>query len=172
MLDARRTSLVIAVLLWSLLAFAAAQASTPPEPRPALVPCEATTTGPCMHVATSVDDIVGVWKQFLGNPMLQAPGGVGFIRYHSDGTFSLADSVEHTAAPYGAYPRGRVTFDGDVMTVEVDGDQVPPECRRSTSQVQVIRYGSIPVALFYQLIEDACMGRVADKRTPLIWAGE
>jgi hypothetical protein len=172
MLVARRTSLVTAVLFWSLLACAAAQAPGPAGPRPALIPCEATTTGPCMHVATSIDDIVGVWKQFFGNPMIQAPGGVAFVRYHPDGTISLADSVENTAAPYGMYPRGRVTFDGEVMTIEVEGDQVPAECRRATAQVQVIRYGSIPVALFQQAIEDACLGRLADLRTPLIWVGE
>jgi hypothetical protein len=172
MFAARRTSLVTAILIWSLLAFAAAQAPGPAGPRPALVPCEATTTGPCMHVATSIDDIVGVWMQFLGNPMLQSPGGVGVIRYHPNGTFSLADSIENSAAPYGIFPRGSVTFDGEMVTIEVEGDQVPPECRVKRGQVQVIRYGAIPVALFYQTIGDECMGRVADLRTPLIWVGE
>jgi hypothetical protein len=172
MLVARSTSLVTAVLFWSLLACAAAQAPGPAGPRPALIPCEATTTGPCMHVATSIDDIVGVWKQFFGNPMIQAPGGVAFVRYRPDGTSSLADSVENTAEPYGMYPRARVSFDGEVMTMEVEGDQVPPECRRATFQVQVIRHGATPVALFYQPIEDQCMGRMADLRTPLVWAGE
>jgi hypothetical protein len=163
---------VLASLLGLLVSPALAQGPGPGSPRPTLVPCEPSTTGPCAIVATSAADIVGVWKQFLGNPMLQAPGGMGFIRHRADGTFSLADTVANTAAPYGAYPRGRFTFDGEVMTIEVEGDAVPPECRRGSYQVQVIRHGGLPVALVYQPIVDDCAGRRSDMLTPLIWVGE
>jgi hypothetical protein len=162
----------VASLLALLLAPALAQVPAEGGPRPPLVPCDASTTGPCAHVATSIDDLVGVWKQFLGNPMLQAPGRMGFIRYRPDGTFSLADTAANTAAPFGAYPRGRITFDGDVMTMEVDGDAVPPECRRGSYQVQVIRHAGFPVALHYQPVEDDCAGRKSDMLTPVMRVGE
>jgi hypothetical protein len=132
------------------------------------VPCEAGAGGPCVQVARSPDDIVGVWKQFVGRPDLQAPGGMGYIRYRPDGTYSLADAVENTAEPHGAYPRGRVTFDGEIMTLLVDGD-VPPECKEATFVVHVIRHGDQSVALHYQPVEDACTPRLADLALPIVW---
>jgi hypothetical protein len=168
---ATTTLLGLALLALTLSSFAAAQAATPP-PRPALVPCDPMSEVPCVHIATSVDDIVGVWKQHIGNPMLQAPDGVGYVRYRPDGSTSLAPTVEATAEPFGMYPRGRVSFEGEVMTIEVVGDMVPVECRLATFQVQVVRLGAIPVALFYLPIEDLCMGRLADLRVPLIYVSE
>jgi hypothetical protein len=167
-----RRSIVASLLALLLAPAALAQGPGPGGPRPALVPCEPSTTGPCATVATSVADILGVWKQFLGNPMLQAPGGMGFIRHRADGSFSLADTAANTATPYGNYPRGRVSFDGEVMTMEVEGDAVPPECRRGSYQVQVIRHAGHPVALYYQPIEDDCAGRTSDMLTPVMWVGE
>jgi hypothetical protein len=157
----------LALLVLSLASMTIAQGAVP-TPRPALVPCDEMPEGPCVLIATSADDIVGVWKQHLGNPMLQAPDGVGYIRYRPDGTFSIAPTVEATAEPFGMYPRGRFTFDGEVMTVEVIGDAVPAECRHATAQVQVIRLGAVPVALFQLPIEDDCPGRLADLRVPVI----
>jgi hypothetical protein len=164
---ARFTQICLTLLAPLLTSTAAAQGATPP-PRPALVPCGPTAEGPCVVIATSVDDIVGVWKQHVGNPMLQAPGGVGYIRYRSDGSYSLAPTVAGTAEPFGTFPRGRVTFEGEVMTIEVFGDMVPAECRRATVQAQVLRLGATPVALFYLPIEDDCAGRLADMRVPLV----
>jgi hypothetical protein len=163
----RGTLIGLALLALTLASLASAQGATPP-PRPALVPCAEHPDGPCTVIATSIDDIVGVWKQHLGNPMLQAPGGVGYIRYRPDGTFSLAPTIEGTAEPFGMYPRGRISFEGAVMTVEVFGDMVPVECRSATAQVQVLYLGSVPIALFHLPIEDACTGRLADLRVPTI----
>jgi hypothetical protein len=163
----RLTSIGLALLMLSLASLASAQGGTPP-PRPALVPCAENPDGPCIVIATSVDDILGVWKQHFGNPMIQAPGGVAYVRYRADGSTSLAPTAEGTAEPYGMYPRARVSFEGEVMTMEVMGNAVPPECRRATFQVQVIRLGTVPVALFYLPIEEACVGRLADFRVPLI----
>jgi hypothetical protein len=160
--------LTATLLILTLAANATAQGGTTPPPRPALVPCAERPDGPCVVIATSVADIVGVWKQHLGNPMLQAPGGVGYIRIRADGSSSLAPTAEGTAEPYPMYPRAQLSFDGEVMTMEALGDAVPPECRRATMQVQVIRLGAIPVALFYLPIEDTCPGRLADLRVPLI----
>ena len=147
-----------------------AQAPGPSGPRPPLVDCAVVADVPCSIVATSPADIAGVWKQFLGNPAFGAIGGVGYIRYRPDGTYSLADSVADTAAPLPPFPSGRVTFEGAVMRMHVDGANVPPECREATYQVQVIRSGNLPVALFYQAIEDACTPRrTGDLSVPLYW---
>lgn len=159
-----------AIAAFILVAVASAQGA--PGPRAPLVPCSPAETGPCVQVATSVADLVGVWKQFLGNPMLEAPGGMAFIRYRPDGTFSIAPTAADTAAPYGRYPRGSITFDGEVATVHVEGDAVPAECRTGTFQIHVLRLGAQKVGLANLVLEDACMGRRADKALPLLWVGE
>src|SRR5512133_3679375 len=43
-----------------------ASASLPPSMAVALVPCASGVTGPCDLIATKAEDIVGVWKQYLG----------------------------------------------------------------------------------------------------------
>ncbi|MFO7544738.1 MAG: hypothetical protein R6W77_04505 [Trueperaceae bacterium] len=149
-----------------------AAAQDAPATRDPLVTCTATATGPCVQVATTVEDIVGVWKQYLGNPMLQAPGRMGFIRYRPDGSYSLAPTAADTAAPFGMYPRGTISFDGETATILVDGDAVPAECRTSAVQIHVLRYGMVPFGLFYVPIQDECAGRRADLAMPLLWVGE
>ena len=166
-----RTAVLTAIAAL-VLAVASAQGAPPPGPRAPLVPCTPETTGPCVVVATSVDDLVGVWKQYLGNPMLDAPGRMGFIRHRADGTMSLAPTAADTSAPFGTYPRGRITFEGEVATITVDGDAVPPECRTARAHIHVLRYGAAPVALAYLMIADDCMGRRADLAMPVIWVGE
>ncbi len=159
---------VIAALVLMGGAAAWAQAPGPTGLRPPLVDCREAADVPCSIVATSAADIAGVWKQFIGNPAFGAPGGVGYIRYRADGTYSLADSVANTAAPLPPFPSGRVTFEGEVMHMHVDGTNVPPECREATYQVQVIRSGNLPVALFYQAVHDDCTPRrTGDLSVPL-----
>lgn len=158
--------------LAALALFAAALAQGAPGPRAPLVPCTPAETGPCIQVATSVADIVGVWKQYLGNPMLAAPEGMAFIRYRPDGTLSIAPTAADTAAPFGTYPRGTITFDGEIATVRVEGDAVPAECRTATFQIHVLRFGAARVGLANLPIQDDCMGRRADMALPLLWVGE
>lgn len=167
---ARLSLAALAALTAVALSAAAAQGA--PGPRAPLVPCTPTSTGPCVTVATSVADIAGVWKQYLGNPMLDAPNRMGFIRYHPDGSLSLAPTAEDTAAPFGTYPRGTLTFEGEIATLTVVGDAVPPECRTATYQIHVLKLGTEPVALAYVPIQDECLGRRADKAMPLLWVGE
>jgi hypothetical protein len=161
---------IAAIAAFALVFTAIAQEA--PATRAPLVPCAATATGPCVQVATSVADIVGVWKQYLGNPMLQAPGHMGFIRYRPDGSMSLAPTPTDTAAPFGMYPRGTISFEGEVATILVEGDAVPAACRTATVQIHVLRYGSAPFGLFYVPIQDECAGRRADLAMPLLWVGE
>lgn len=162
----------LAATMAIVLGTAAFGQAPPPAPRAPLVPCTPAETGACVQVATSVDDIVGVWKQYLGNPMLDAPGRMGFIRYRPDGTLSLAPTAEDTAEPFGAYPRGRITFDGEIATVHVDGDAVPAECRTGTFQIHILRLGATKVGLANLPLQDDCMGRRADMALPLLWVGE
>jgi hypothetical protein len=165
----RRTLAVFAILLFVTSALAQ---GAPPMPRAPLVPCTPDATGPCVQVATSVADIVGVWKQYLGHPMLDAPERMGFIRYRPDGSYSLAPTAADTAAPFGPYPRGTIEFDGELATILVEGDAVPPECRTATRQIHVLRYGGAPVALATVLIQDDCPGRIVDMAMPALWVGE
>lgn len=157
---------LLVMLSGVLLASAAAQA--PQGIRPPLVPCEGENTA-CVTLATQPQDIVGIWKQYLGNPMLNAPGGMGFIRYNADGTYVLADTPENTAGPYQTYPRGTFALENGVITIEVEGEMVPPECRTARYELRVFRYGDQPVALHYAPVEDACVGRLQDLSTPLVW---
>jgi hypothetical protein len=163
-----RTLAAVAAL--ALVSAALAQAA--PAPRAPLVPCTPTETGPCVQVATSVADLAGVWKQYLGNPMLEAPERMGFIRYRPDGTFSIAPTATDTATPFGTYPRGTITFDGEIATVHVEGDAVPPECRTGTFQFHVLRLGTAKVGLASLPIQDDCLGRRADMALPALWVGE
>lgn len=154
--------LVLALLLSGFL-YAAAE-----SPRSPLVPCEGAT-GPCVVLAMQPEDIVGIWKQYLGNPMFGAPDGMGFIRYNLDGTFVLADTPENTAAPYQNYPRGSYTLEDGVLTLMVEGEMIPPECRTGRHELRVYRYGEQPVALHHTLLEDDCVIRLQDLSQPHVW---
>jgi len=161
-----------AVLVMATLSIVYAQ--TPAGPMPPLVPCETAPAGaPCSQVATSAADLVGVWQQFMWNPRLATNGGMGYIRYLADGTYHLADTVEHTAGPYTNFPYGKVTFAGDEMTIIVDSETPLAECGRpSLYRVHVLKAGDTPVALWYQVIDDTCTGRVADLSQPLLWVAD
>lgn len=157
--------LLVLALLLSGFFYAAAQ-----SPRPPLVSCEeGAEPVPCVVLATQPEDIAGIWKQHLGNPMLNAPNSMGFIRYNTDGTYSLADTPENTAAPFQNYPRGSYTLENGVITITVDGEMVPPECREARYELRVYRHGTQPVALHYMPIEDDCTGRLQDLSQPLVW---
>src|SRR5215207_1009882 len=88
----------------------------PPEMENELVPCTAETVGPCDLIATTAEDIVGVWKQYLIGPVFNAPGGMAYIRFNADGTFNLADSIENSANPETSYASGTFSFEGQVVT--------------------------------------------------------
>jgi hypothetical protein len=169
-----RTTIVATRIVASavLVLISAAFAQGAPGPRAPLIPCTAATVGPCAQVATSVADLVGVWKQYLGNPMFDAPGRMAFVRYRPDGSMSLAPTAEDTDAPFGFYPRGTITFEGEIATIHVDGDAVPPECRTATFQIHVLRYGDAPFGLSYVNIQDECAGRRADHAMPVFWVGD
>jgi hypothetical protein len=135
-----------------------------------LVPCpeEGDEAYPCAVVATRAEDVAGIWKQYVGRPDLQAPGGMGFQRIDHDGRFFLADSPENTAMIFGNYPYGTLAFDDGEVQLTVGGD-VPPGCETAIHRYHVYRYGTQPVALRIAPIEDTCAPRLRDMGQPLIW---
>jgi hypothetical protein len=149
-----------------------AAAPLPPNMENSLVPCEAGVAKPCDMIATKPEDIVGVWKQYLGDPSFNASDGMAYIRYNADGTFTLADTVEHTAAPYESYPRGTFHFDGAQFVIDpVEG--IPAPCDGAGNfQLRVVKYGDEPVSLRYVPISDACTPRLQDLSQALIWVAE
>ncbi len=136
-----------------------------------LIPCsddEAAEAYPCDVIATSPEDIAGVWKQYLG---FLGPNGMGYLRYNSDGSFSLADSIENSSAPYETFPFGTVSFEDKEMTFTVDSE-VPPGCETAVYYIRVIRVGDQPVALVPTPVNDECVRRRdGDMAEALIWAG-
>lgn len=157
------------VVLTGLAGVAAAQGSS--TLRPPLIPCVDDATAPCVIIASQPPDIVGVWKQYQAGPLFQS--GVGYIRYNADGTFVLADTAEHTAARYGHYPYGTYTLENGILTFIVEAAGAPAECKAAAKyEVQVLRYGTKPVALAYSPLADGCQARRANLSLPNIWVGE
>jgi hypothetical protein len=135
----------------------------------ALVPCAADATGPCDLIATKAEDIVGVWKQYLGGPRFNAPGGMAYIRYNADGTYVIADSIANTAQPTAPYPSGTFSFEGAQFII---GPAVgaPPPCNIAPHyQLRVLKVGDQPVALRYVPISEGCPSRIQDLSQALIW---
>ena len=161
-------------LLACLLPCAAfAQAPTPATTAlPSLAPCEAGQDSPCVLLATKLADIVGVWRQYQHNPAFAPVGNMGFIRFNPDGSFMLADTLAHTAAPRAPFPFGSVRFEGNRMTFNARG--VPPtmpECARAVYEVRVLRLGARPVGMQYTPVEDTCRPRLADLNYVLPYVG-
>ncbi len=141
----------------------------PKEMEKELVPCGSEVTGPCDLIATKAEDIAGVWKQYLIGPVFNAPDGMAYIRFNSDGTMNLANSIENSAKPETSYASGTFSFDGQVVTYgAVVGApspcDVPPQY-----QLRVLKYGDKPVALRYVAINDPCVDRLRDVNQALIW---
>lgn len=138
----------------------------------ALVPCGDDVTGPCDMIATTPEDIVGVWKQYLGNPRINAPGGVAYIRYNADRTFVWADSIENTAQPTEGYPAGTFSFDGAEFIIGPAAGTPPPCDIPPHYQLRVLKYDGQPVALSYVPIHDDCLPRSQDLIQAGIWVAE
>jgi hypothetical protein len=128
--------------------------------------------GPCDQIATAPEDIVGVWKQYLGNPMLNAPGGTAYIRYNVDGTYNIADTIENTVGPFENYPAGTYTFDGTQFTISAIPGAPAPCDGPGIFQLRVLKYADKPVALRYIPISDTCAPRLQDLSQALVWVAE
>lgn len=134
-----------------------------------LVPCADGVTGPCDLVATKLDDVVGIWKQYLVDVYFNAPGGIAFTRYNADGTYNIADSIEDTAQPFKDWPTGRFSFDGTQMTLGVMAGSPAPCDGAGVYQIRVLKFGNKPVALRYIAISDTCTPRLQDLIQASVW---
>ena len=159
--------LLIACLLLTSLSFAQTQA-----PKPPLVTCDPGKNAPCVVLANKTSDMAGIWKQYQSNPAFAPLGGMGYIRYNADGTFALADTPENTAGVYKTFPHGTFSFEGNRMTLNVQG--VPPnmpECARGVFEVRVIRLGDQPVGMSFTPLEDTCKPRLSDTAQVQVYVG-
>jgi hypothetical protein len=146
-----------------------AEATLPPSMANSLVPCTVASTGPCDLIATSAEDIAGVWRQYVGNPRINALGGMAYIRYNADGTFVIADSIENTAQPLEGYPAGTFSFEGAEFIIGPAAGTPPPCDVPPHYQLRVLQYGDQPVALRYVPIHDDCPARSEDLIQAGIW---
>lgn len=163
----RSTLVLMAITALSGAFLAAAETQHPP-----LVPCDVGAPAvPCVVLASEPADIAGIWRQLVTRPDLQAPGGMGYQRINRDGSFVLADTIENTAAPYGAYPFGHYVFEDGIAVLTVAAEGVPPMCQRATVAFYVYRIGHQNVALLMVPIEDDCPPRLGDIRLPFVWVG-
>jgi hypothetical protein len=141
----------------------------PADMETALIPCGEGVTGPCDLIATSVEDVVGVWAQYLINPGNTAPDSRVYIRFNADGTFVIADSIENTAQPFEGLPLGTYRFE-DAQLIFDPIRSAPEPCNGAgIFQARILKYGDMPVALRYVAISDACPFRLQDFVQAAIW---
>ena len=148
------------------------EATLPPAMETALLPCGEGVTGPCEMIATSMDDIAGIWKQYLLNATWGAPNGMAFQQMFPDGSYNIADTAEHTAQPYENYPTGTpgsLHFDGATLIMEGDPHAPAPFNEPAYFQVRVLKYGDQPVAMHFDTIHDANFIRQLDLTQVMMW---
>lgn len=170
--------IIVLVSLTSVLVFAQDAAVEPtvtelvPDMEFALVPCGEGVTGPCDMIATSAEDIVGVWAQYLIFPPDNTRGSRAYIRYNADGTVVMADSIENTAQPMEGFPSTTFRFDGTHLIFDAIPSTPTPCNGEDIFQVRVLKYGDVPVALRYVPISDACTFRLQDLSQAAVWVAE
>jgi hypothetical protein len=163
-----------AVIMFVLLCITASvilgQDNPAKPPTKPLVSCESVAmdeTHPCDMMATRPEDIVGVWAvYFAAEP--------AFIRFNADGTWLIADTVEHTnAASAEGYPNGTFSFDKDGVFTTLDPNTpvsiMPEECRAGHYVLRVIKVSGKPVALNHVMLEDCFVPRRTDWAYTMLW---
>jgi hypothetical protein len=143
--------------------------SLPPDMETALVPCGDGVTGACDLIATSMEDVVGVWAQYLLFPPDNTRGSKAYIRFNADGTLVMADSIENTAQPMEGFPSTTYRFEGTRLIFDPILSAPEPCNGAGIFQVRVLKYGDEPVALRYVPISDACTFRLVDLSQAAVW---
>ena len=113
----------------------------------------------CDMVATTLEDIVGIWHvYFQAEPM--------FIRFNADGTWLIADTIEHTESEsVEGFPFGTNSFDEDGVfnNTDLSPDPIPEPCAHNNRYViHVIKMGEEPVALNFVALDDCFAPRRTD----------
>ena len=98
-----------------------------------------------------------------------------FIRYNVDGTWLIADTVEHTnAVSVEGYPYGTFSFDEEGVFISVDPNTpveiMPDECREGRYLLRVIKVGGQPAALNKAVLDDCFAPRRTDWAYTMLWA--
>lgn len=170
------SAVLMIVLLGLVSGLVLAQENPPMEPPtqpliacPTIAP-EDAEQHPCDLLATKAEDIVGVWTVYFN-------AGPAFIRYNADGTWLIADTVEHTnAASAEGYPFGTFSFDENGVFTSLDPNTpvqiMPDECRAGRYLLRVIKVGDQPVALNKAVLDDCFAPRRTDWAYTLLWVGE
>lgn len=161
------TMLMIVVLVFAsglILAQDATEEPAPPAiPTQPLMPCPAEITAAtvCDMIATSAEDMVGVWSVYFN-------AEPAFLRFNADGTWVTGNTAESTyAASVEGYPAGTSSFDEDGVWTTL---YTPlPECQSGRYLVRVIMVGGQPVALNLALVEDCFAPRQSDYGYTLLW---
>jgi len=163
--------IIVSLFLVSKLVLAQNSAPLKPPTQP-LIPCSTGTADntklhPCDLIATKAEDIVGVWTvYFQAKP--------AFIRYKTDGTWLIADTVEHTnAASAEGYPYGTYSFDKDGVFTTLDPNTpvaiMPNECRAGHYLLRVIKVNDQSVALNNAVLDDCFAPRRTDWGYTMLW---
>ena len=132
----------------------------PPTATPTTLPPTATSTprptatlAPSEVIASQAEDVVGVWKS-------RYQGVVAYMHFKPDGRFRLSLTVEET----NAYIRGRFWFEGTVFHLDDDKCDDP-----GAYEVWLLKKGDKPIRLTFVKIQDTCLERARDWRTPVLW---
>lgn len=134
--------------------------SLPPTATPTPLPPTATSTprptatlAPVEVIASQAEDVVGVWKS-------RFHGEVAYMHFKPGGSFRLDQTAEGT----NAYIRGRFWFEGTVFHLDDNGcDDL------GVYEVWVLKEGDKPIRLTFVKIQDTCLERARDWRTPVLW---
>jgi hypothetical protein len=113
----------------------------------------------CDMVATTLEDIAGTWRvYFQAEPK--------FIRFNADGTWLIADTVEHTEAESAeGFPFGAYSFDADgaFNHTDLSPGSFPDQCASNSRYlIRVIKMGAEPVALNFVPLDDCFAPRRTD----------
>jgi hypothetical protein len=165
----RLSSLLVIMLLCLASGLVFAQEIPPMEPpTQPLVSCTEDAVAPCDMIATQSEDIVGIWTVYFN-------AEPAFIRYNADGTWLIADTVEHTnAVSVEGYPYGTFSFDEEDVFTSFDPNTpveiMPDECREGRYLLRVIKVGGQPAALNKAVLDDCFPPRRTDWAYTLLWA--
>lgn len=142
----------------------AAPTATPtlPPPTATLTPRPTATLAPSEFIASSVEDLVGIWKHFF-NPA----GEDVYIQYKPDGTWAIAATLEKlSSSPPDTFLEGTFEFDG-VQFITVDG--LCGTNKEGKYQIRITLEDGQPSRAALLVIEDACRERVGDLRKGYQW---
>lgn len=134
----------------------------PPSPTATATPRPTATLAPNEFIASSVEDLVGIWKHFF------APsGGEVYVQYRPDGTWAIAATLEKLiSSPPDTLLEGTFEFDGaQFITV----DDLCGTNKEGKYQIRITAEDGQPSRAALIIIEDACRERAGDMRKGLQW---